>query len=157
MPGIMLDKKYGVNAHLTICPQCGGDGDELILTGNAGKWRCESCDLISYGKPKLGKCPQCKSVTSWEWLGVPPPEEKLMGQSPCRKCQERMKVAHDELAKGGVPWRCLVCKSEGVIKADTDFSRAFIKEHGDKAGCEMPKDQCPVCSPKLIDSSPSTD
>ena len=57
---IRLHPERGINARLTYCFRCGGDGQELMLIGiNEGKYQCAACQTIHYGYPKGNVCQSC--------------------------------------------------------------------------------------------------
>jgi Zn finger protein HypA/HybF involved in hydrogenase expression len=151
---IRLSKKHGVNPHLTICPRCGGDSNELILTGAAHKFECSWCHQIMLGLPKDGRCPKCER----SFRGFPPishgemkPDEKMLATQPCDKCKEEIASFTLEISRGGIPVRCKDCGMEGVIKAEHPMARAVRKQNdGKTVGLEFTKDNCPKCGPNPV-------
>jgi len=145
--GILLSEKFGVNPCLTICSRCGGETNEILLLGKANKYECKKCHKYIIGtRPK--KCPFCEDssygfTNHGEFEGTY--SQRLPASELCDKCKKELREFKEEIAKGGVPWKCDICKSEGVIKSESNFARNFRKEHS-KAGIILDKDNCPVCS-----------
>jgi rubrerythrin len=150
MSHITLHKELGVNPRLTYCPQCGGESNELLLLGNTNKvYRCEACNTPHIGRPKRGKCMNCGhgSVPFERELDR---MEKLPG-SICDSCQEKNAAVAEEVAKGGIHWRCSDCGSAGAIKAGHPLAVRVREQMGieppDPCGIEFSKEEmCPVCS-----------
>jgi len=148
---VYLSKEKGVNAHLTVCPRCGEDGEGLILTGNAHKYVC-SCGKIYIGKDAIPwdsertntvkRC-SCGS-TDFEDKGEPDTYERL--PMLCKKCREELEMFNEEIKKGGIPFRCMDCKAEGVFKADSEFAKDWNKKH--KGQGVSFKTDCPRCGVK---------
>lgn len=146
-PSITLSKQFGVNPSLTYCPRCGEETQEIILLGNAQDYECTSCHKHIVGKrPK--ECPFCGSGLIVHKGPYDGSRNKLPASEPCGKCKELMKELKEELAKGGVAWKCLDCKSEGVIKHDVEMAIEFRKQYPDKGGIILTKKNCPVCREK---------
>jgi len=145
--GILLSEKFGINPTLTYCPRCGGEGQELLLLGRATEYECGCCHGKIIGTKPKGDCPHCGATGIFytrigEFDGS---HRRLPGTEPCDKCKKELEELKEEIAKGGVPWKCDICKSEGVIKSESNFAKNFRKEHP-KAGIILDKDNCPVCS-----------
>jgi DNA-directed RNA polymerase subunit RPC12/RpoP len=154
-PSIPLSKKHGVNPHLTYCPRCKGDANELVLTGAHHKYRCDSCKQVHLGRPKTGRCENvnCHANTSGFHtlvdLGELEPSERLRASQPCDKCQEELKTFQAAIDEGGIPIRCKDCGMEGVIKGHHPLAKAVREQHGGKVmGLEYNKTDCPRCGPK---------
>lgn len=133
---------------MTFCRQCGGDSNELILTGKAHMHVCD-CGMRHVGYPKGGECGGCKAYKNFKDEGEIPPETKLPSSEPCDKCVKQNKICTDELAKGGIAWRCKDCGSAGVIKAQSQVSKDWrAKNNGENVGLEIGKEQCVHCGEK---------
>ena len=144
--GITLSKKHGVNPCLTVCPRCGKDSPELLLLGNTKEYICKGCGGKIIGKYPKGKCPHCGYRTAFSLVGeFDGMHKKLPASDLCDICKAEIKMLEEEIAKGGVPWRCSDCKSEGVIKHNAEFSIDFRKQYPVE-GFTFSKDNCPVCS-----------
>jgi NMD protein affecting ribosome stability and mRNA decay len=144
--GIRISKENGLGPHLTFCPRCGKDSDGIILTGAAHQYECPWCHQMHIGAPDHKVCQKCgKAFSKREWVdhGELPVSEKL--PLMCKACEEDLKTLNAEVKKGGVPFRCKTCHTEGVIKAETEFAKAWRAEHG-KVGIEY--EQCPMCGGK---------
>lgn len=147
MPSITLSKQFGANPALTCCPQCGEDTDEILLLGNAQDYECSSCHKHSVGKrPK--ECPFCGSSLIVHIGPYEGSRRRLPASDLCDKCKALIKELKEELAKGGVAWKCQDCKAEGVIKHDTVAAIGFRKQHPGKCGVIFTKKLCPVCRAK---------
>jgi hypothetical protein len=152
-----LSQKHGVNPHLTICPRCGQDGDEIVLTGSHHKYKCDSCGQLHVGRPDGGRCANanCHANTSGSRtlvdLGEMDPYERMQGTQPCRKCEEELKTFRAEIDRGGIPCRCKDCRMEGVIKAEHELAKKVRAMHDGKvAGLEFTKTDCPQCGPNKV-------
>ena len=157
---IRLHKEHGVNPRLTFCPRCHGEANELMLLGTSDKkYQCQTCNLIHYGHPRLGRCQssKCKSHDI-KFIGVIEEHERLPASQPCDTCQKELSLHASVVAKGGVYWKCTKCGNSGVIKHTSPFSTMVRKAHGlntpDSAGVFKPcgidfegKEQCPICHP----------
>lgn len=159
MPGgsIPLSKKHGVNPHLTVCPRCGRDADELILTGAHHKYRCDSCGMLHVGRPQDGHCqnPECHANTSGLHTlvdeGELDPSEKLRATQPCATCREELEKFKAVIDAGGVPFRCKDCKVQGVLQAESELAKAVRAKHGGQTvGVEFDKTTCPKCGPDPV-------
>ncbi len=138
-----LSDKYGANPHMTFCPRCGGDTNELVLTGSAAKYECKNCHGHVVGhRPET--CPHCRIGRDFINQGEPSPWERMPSSDICDECKEDIRVLREEVEKGGVPFKCKDCKAEGVIRHDSEFAIEFRKEH--PAGWIMfDRGNCPSC------------
>lgn len=150
--GLILHKEKGLNPKLTICPQCGGDAEELILIGiHDKKYKCSHCNQIYFGYPKRGECIKCGfNVTR---IGEVGEYEKLPASQPCDKCKAKNKAVEKAVAEGGIHWNCKDCGSAGAFGVNHPLSAVVRKQMNiqapDPVGVELNKvDGCPVCSQK---------
>lgn len=147
---IRLHPKLGMNPRLTCCPRCGWESSELLLLGATNKvYRCQECNTPNIGKPNArdgcGKCGHWNVPFERELDA----SEKLPG-SICDDCEKEMKEHKDEVAAGGVYFKCSDCSTTGVIKAGHPFAehiRATMKiEAPEPCGAEFSKATgCPTC------------
>jgi len=154
---IRLHSKLGVNPRLTFCPQCGGETNELLLLGATNKvYRCTDpkCNTPHIGSPPKGFCQRCGRAVKFErelddW-------EKLPG-SICDACQAKNKAVDEEVAKGGIYWRCKDCGSAGAIRAGHPLAEQVREQMNLQppapCGVELTKEPCkglacPVCGPE---------
>lgn len=141
--GLLLSHKHGVNPHLTFCPRCHKDGQELILTGSAHHYQCASCGMGHIGRPTKGQCVKCYGF-SLEDKGEIDSYERLPGDL-CQACKTERKQFAEEIKRGGVPIRCKDCGMEGVIKAHHPLAQEVRKTKGE-VGLEYTKATgCPKC------------
>lgn len=136
---IRLHSKLGVNPHLTYCPRCGGETNEIALLGTTNKVYICNLGHRSIGYPKNGKCPECNAIVSFE--REIEERERIPG-GLCDNCQEQIK----EVKKGGIFFRCK-CGTEGVIKAGHPLAEAVRKQLKVKAPkpCGVELETCPNC------------
>lgn len=145
---MLLHKEHGVNPRLTFCPQCGGEGNEIVMLGaDDGIYSCIACDQKHIGRPKNRTCQACGGVVEFE--RTVEQHERLPG-SICDECQERNRVVEEEVVRGGIYWRCADCGSEGAFRAESPISIAVREQTGiaapDPVGLEMSQEEgCPVC------------
>lgn len=145
---MLLHKEHGVNSRLTFCPQCGAEGNEIVMLGaHDGIYSCIACGQKHIGRPKNRTCQACGGVVKFErTVGQ---HERLPG-SICDECQEKNRAVEQEVARGGIYWRCIDCGSAGALVAENPIAVAVRKQSGIKApdpvGLEMSKKEgCPVC------------
>ena len=151
MDGITLHPTLGVNPHLTFCPNCGGETNELLLSGSVNSiWKCKSCGMNHIGYPKGGECQKCHSYDV-EHLRELYDSEKLPGNL-CDSCEKQVAEFRAEVKAGGVYWKCSDCPATGVIKAESDFAKNVRKQLHIAApwecGVEFTKADCPACREK---------
>lgn len=155
---IRLSPKLGLNPGMTCCPRCGGRSNELVLAGDAWMYQCKCGQkVVSHGYPidPCGKCglPGKKDDRYRNNFTRLRPfdgsKDKTMAREPCDSCKKQIKEHQEEVAKGGVYWKCVSCGSEGVIKA-SPFT-AHVREAAGVAtpnpvGVEFDQEHgCPVC------------
>jgi len=145
MNNIILSKTNGINVHLCVCPRCGEENNSLALLGNKEyKYECDSCETNYLSSTHEGaRCPNCKAYNRSS-IGMIQENEKVAGDL-CDKCKEEMETIDKEIKAGGIFFRCLNCKSEGVLSAEADISKEVRKEHPapDPIGIEV--EECPNC------------
>ena len=148
-PSIRLSEKYGANPAMLACPNCGKDNGEIALLGKVQEYECESCHGKIIGKRPKKECPHCQARSGFINHGE---FEAAFGTrlpgNLCDDCKKKIEEVKAEIEKGGVPWRCKDCGSEGCIKHDAEIAIDFRKEHGDNIGMEFSKVDCPVCRDK---------
>jgi len=141
---IPLHPKRGLDPHLTFCPRCGGDANDLTighlrrveLIDNWGR----SYDPKQYAYANRGEGTR-RVIQELEkanrrfrdWQDVPE-GERVPSNGPCDKCEAEL-VEHKALvAAGGIYWNCNSCSQSGVIKAQSELAKA-VRRH---AGIEAP-------------------
>lgn len=160
MANLRLHSEFGVNPHLTNCPQCGGESKELVLLGNNDKlYECTGCGTHYIGNVSPSeKCPNCKTKKNSKWVKIRTigESERLSASEPCGKCKKLNAEVEAEVKAGGVFWKCEDCHSMGALRADSEMARA-IREHTkifapDPVGITFSKTvRCPVCSAEAVD------
>jgi len=159
MSSITLHRELGVNPRLTICPRCGGDGQELVLMGARNyKEVCRECGMVHYGGAErttrngTGRC--CAKCKSYNLDRVEMTDgEKVIGDF-CDKCKAEMQQFDEIFKAGGVAFKCTGCGTHGMIEGGTDTARKVREAHGTefttgpykKCGLEIPS--CPNCPEK---------
>lgn len=145
-----LHKEHGVNPRLTFCPQCGGEGNELVLLGaHDSLYRCirEECGAAHIGRPEGGSCAKCGATVRLERkIGQ---HERIPG-GICDACQEKNRQVEEEVARGGIHWRCADCGAAGAIRAGHPLAEAVRAQMGIAApnacGVEFTRvEGCPAC------------
>ena len=157
MSRIELDPKLGVNAHITFCPRCGGEGDSIVLVGaRKNVLKCNNCGMNIFGHRQSDACPSCgnkrqaygmsdqftfvRKIGDWEKLPM-----------ICKKCEDEMTLFRSIVREGGIYWKCKDCHKEGVLKSSAPLA-GLVREHAkifppDPVGIEFTKEECPACGP----------
>ena len=147
---IQLHPEKGLNPHLTICPQCGKDGPELLLLGAVDKvYKCTTCNMTFIGKPQGGRCPKCCVQVFFD-RNIEE-GERLPG-GLCDDCLELNEQVEKIVKEGGIHWKCKKCGSAGAIKAEAPLAKAVREQLNipppDPCGVAFTEAECPVCSPE---------
>lgn len=133
MNDIYLHEKLGLNARLTICARCGGDGDELVLLGRDNYKLVCGCGAVMYGGKRADNCGSCGNSLQYAERKELGEFEKIPTMTPCRKCAEEIRKEKEEHRKvveaGGVYFRCVECGQQGVVK-ESEFAAAVREAHG---------------------------
>jgi hypothetical protein len=154
MSDLILHKTKGVNPHLTYCPRCHGEAEEILLLGsNDYIYKCRICNKKYIGIPKNREC-QDKACRGYiEKIRVIEDNEKLPSQELCDKCIKEIKEHSDEVARGGVYWKCDKCNHSGVIKHNAEYAKLVRKtmkiNPPDPCGIDFTDEAdkiCPICS-----------
>lgn len=142
------DKMTGVREHPAFCPRCGVDVQPWRTRNTIFKFHCQGCDMkaVVTINQVPDKCPNCGIETrSWKSEGPVANTEKVPGEF-CAGCMKVVEEYQRELARGGIAWRCVDCRGEGIEKADSAFAKAVRKEHPGGALVQMSrKNGCPLC------------
>jgi len=139
MSNIPLHPERGLDLHLTSCPKCGGDAEELTLGAlrkaevtkgqyvyaNVGKTSRTAQDLIR------NKVIDYASQLHWEPVEE---NERVPASQPCKACMDEMEEHAAVVKEGGVYFKCLECSRTGVLKANSQLS-IDIRSH---AGIHAP-------------------
>ncbi len=156
---IPLDPEKGLDPHLTYCPRCGGEANELTIGAVRkaklpnGQWVYASRNRLHEVRKELEKQYGYLNL-KWEPLDE---YEKVPASDVCDKCKEELATFDDVIKSGGVYFKCKECGATGVIKyndgtkefcdavrktAGVPFGRPVgvelekCEEHGGKAGNE---------------------
>lgn len=162
---ITLHPELGLNPRLTTCTRCGADSSSIALLGiRNSMYTCETCGCHTVEtKPTAARChvPGCRGRLHYE-RDLHAGEKLPMGL--CDKCEGEDKAFADEVAAGGVYWRCVKEPNHhGVLRAGSSLASAVRKSSGiatGPVGVEFTGDDCPACHPELVapsDISPDTE
>ena len=141
-----LHPQKGLNPHMTYCPRCGEDAEEIILLGaNDNLYRC-GCGKSYVGKSSI-VCKSCRTRMKFERQIRE--SEKLPASDICNKCKDADKAVRKEVERGGIYWHCVDCGAAGAIKAEHPMS-ASVRKHmkisaPKPCGVEFTKKECPMC------------
>ena len=125
---ITLHPTLGVNARLTVCSNCGDDGNELILLGNQNfVMTCQDCGMLHVGK--FRDCQRCGSGSLQHRLLE---EGEKIPAGLCVKCKALKKRSTKEVRKGGIYGQCLECNAGMVFKRGSQIAKATRKASGIK-------------------------
>jgi len=100
MSSISLHKTKGVNPRLTFCPNCGGEGPDIVLLGSRErKVTCDKCGCVNYGSSRAGKCGSEGAIKAnaslakevRKQLGIEPPKPCGVELESCPACEENAK------------------------------------------------------------------
>lgn len=145
-PSIRLHPEKGLAPHLTACPNCGKEGNEIVLLGIKNyKVTCNNCGLVGYGGFDGGKCPKCQSHDISKRQELEDYDRVPLVCEACTKLQEQC----DELVKnGGIYWKCSKCHSSGAIAPKAELSIA-VRKHMNvptgPCGVTLTEKECPAC------------
>jgi len=155
---LRLHSEKGVNPRLTICAWCGKDVSVALLGASDGVYKCTQCGQLSIGgrpgKDRPGHlghsvCPKCEATDSYVLDRKIADYERLNLGELCDECLKKQKEHAEEVARGGIYWKCSVCGSSSVIKAEHSLSGAVRKKLGievpNPCGVEFDQGHCPVC------------
>lgn len=128
MTNIPLNSEGGIEPHLTFCPRCGGETNELTLgvvfkgKDRQGRWHYYNQGQRRRVEKKLGEI--LSDVQHVE------EHERVPASQPCPACQKEMREFAAEVEAGGVYFRCAECGAMGVVKGGTEFAAAVREAHG---------------------------
>lgn len=161
---IRISAKHGVNPTIFVCEWCGRDTNTLGLVGSCSKLKCRNCGTIIFGS-SAEPCPKCGKGGrqlgdryggggmyhgDFEVLERDTEVPMHIAQGLCDECDAKRKAADDEVAKGGVYWKCSKCGSKGAVKAGTKLAIAVREKMKiaapNKYGVEF--HECSVCKGK---------
>lgn len=148
---LILHKTKGVNPHMTFCPRCHAEANELLLLGHVDHVHvCKGCGLahLENTAPRMCRNSRCQNGNfESRKLGD---NERLPASEPCDACKTELAEHKAVVDAGGVYWRCTDCKGHGVIKGTNEFAISVRKAHKLEApapcGVEFSKEDCPACA-----------
>ena len=125
---INLDKNGDINAAMACCPRCGETNGEILLLGNKNyKAHCNGCNTEIYGvTQRARKCSNCKESKLTNHTKIDPYD--VIPTNLCDQCINELKILEDEIANGGIYWKCIDCNSHGIIKANSDIAKDVRKK-----------------------------
>ena len=152
--GITLHPEKGVAAHMSVCRNC-GKGVGLIMMGIRNYVEvCNNCNMHVYGGLDArykGKCPGCGNAWNRDTHSKRRELDyfETVPAELCDDCMRNQRLCEEEVAKGGVFWKCSHCKSKGALKAGSDLAKQVREKLNIKTGpcgIEFDKEACPVCT-----------
>ena len=144
-PKIILHKELGLNPKIASCTQCGEPTNALLLLGHNNYVVTCTCGVQQLAPAKTVRCTACDRIaTNCRELDE---YEYNIPYGLCQTCDDRQKAVQQEVAAGGVFWRCTTCHSEGAIKKEHPLAIEVRTQMGidapDPCGVEI--NSCPVC------------
>lgn len=145
---IPLHPTKGVNPRLSTCSKCGKDNGEILLIGTNEKiFECEGCDAQHLSDRTPKKCAKC-GASNFRFVRKLEDNEKVAG-GLCKECEGESNKFKAIVAAGGVYFRCVDCKAQGVVTAEALAAKHAREQLGIPApkpcGIELNKDSCPRC------------
>lgn len=150
--GIPLSKDGRLCPHLTYCPRCGGETNQLYV----GQifWMIHKGEKIGFCyKRDKGKLCKQMDINPYEvTLEEVDISEKLPATDMCDDCKKRQEAADAIVRTGGIYFVCRNCGSQGAIRAGHPFSakvrreslaEGLIENIDDPVGASIPT--CPHC------------
>ncbi len=126
--------------HLTYCPVCGYDAEEIAIGEVMKYYTVDSGELLGYGHPggilalALIECEVEYKTVSIEVT------DRAPAGDPCTDCAADIAHQHAEfkveVEKGGVHWHCDECGLYGVVAHDD--SRGFSARVRQRSGIQPP-------------------
>lgn len=115
--GLRLHKDKGVNAHMTLCSRCGGEGQELIMLGaHDKKVTCNSCGMVHIGMTKRSLKTGCKNCHSGNLTEEIIADNEKLPIGLCEDCEKEIAEHKKVIDSGGLHFKCDECGCLGVIK-----------------------------------------
>lgn len=146
MSSITVHKRLGLNARLTFCPKCGGEGTELIMLGNKNhKGICPDHGHVYGIGARMKHCiaDGCgRALTEVEELTD---QEKVPSIVLCDTCQKSLKIQQEAIERGGIAWKCSTCGSEGAILKGGQHDE-MIADVRAKGYTGITFSNCPCCN-----------
>jgi hypothetical protein len=134
--GELAENPLGVQ--LTYCPRCGGEGRELVMTGNRRRvYTCGTCKTENFGALSTDKCGKCGGRFLSQSREIKE-NEKLPG-GLCEACEKEVEAHKKVVAEGGIYFRCAKCGVQGVIKNTAPICQLVREKQGpDYVGTAYP-------------------
>jgi len=134
MASIPVDKERGIDPHMAYCVRCNEDNGltlgVLVKTvddhgdthytqrGSTSKFNRERS---KHGLPEL-----------YNWETVTDPSERIPS-GLCDKCENEIDSFTEEVAKGGIYFKCAKCPTTGVLKHDCNLAKGVREQMGIEA------------------------
>lgn len=145
MGSITVHKRLGLNARLTFCPKCGGEGSGLVMLGRKNyKGMCSEHGHVYGIGPRTTHCiaEGCDRVlTEVKELAD---YEKVPSVELCDACQKSLTIQMEAIDRGGIAWQCSTCGSEGAVLPGGTFDE-MIKKVRAQGYTGVRWSQCPQC------------
>ncbi len=145
---IKLHPKKGLAPHLTFCPRCHKEGQEIVLMGAKNFVSiCPSCQGRHFGGSQ-GKCHFCGDSMYGAQRRELDDFERIPGEL-CLSCQQEEKKHREIVEAGGIYWKCK-CGAFGVMTKEYPLA-AKVREAANVSapnpiGLEV--ENCPSCEKK---------
>jgi len=131
MASIPLSKDRGIDPHLCTCIRCGNVNDQALTMGvimkaedNHGASHFANRGGTRKHEQELAKH-NIEIVTNW--TEIKDSSEKIpMGL--CKACEDEIALFEEELAKGGIFFKCKACDQAGMITGNTDLAKAVREQ-----------------------------
>lgn len=121
MSTIPLDAGKGLDPHMISCTRC---GEQYGLTIGALRQATDSNGVTHYcQKGETSRHPH-RGVTNW----TPVKEGTVIPSGLCTACTEELKRFEQEVANGGIFFKCRCCTTTGVIKGHSPLAQTVRKQ-----------------------------
>ena len=146
---IPLNREGGLEPHLCTCPSCNKDTQELTI-GVLYKAEYEG-QTIYADRDSRAKTRRELGNPDIDWIHVK--ENERVPGNLCADCEQHFKAVKEEVAAGGIHFKCKECGWEGALKKDSGIAKDVRKHSGIQApdpvglefeSCEQHEDISPT-------------